>query len=200
MSTVHLLANNVEKAREASLAALGQDWFDHIKGRAYMQLGHSYMFDDYFTANKFFIKARDQFRKQGDVKNIKSTENHLVYLHAYWHIEYEHSLSTDDYDSLTNTIFYYIKHGDPSRAEDLLNQIDIENLSERRRAFYWYYQGLLTNNTDDFYRSVEYFVKVSDHFHARLPVEELLKLGENVDGLKIFLRKGVSYEKTDIHS
>ncbi|WP_175495015.1 hypothetical protein [Paenibacillus sp. cl141a] len=78
-----------------------------------------------------------------------------------------------------------------------MNEIDINDLTDRQRAFCWYYKGLLKDETKFQYHSIDFFVKIADYYRLRLPVEELRKLGENEEALKIFLRKGISNEEDE---
>lgn len=192
LGAVHLLSNDVKKARNYLNEILVQDWFEYVKASAYNQLGHSYMFDDYLMSNTYLDKALTLFNELGNVMNSKNVRYDISFLHSYWKIEHEFStLKPNDYDALTNYIFYLIQMGEKSHAETLLNEINVDELSDRRRAFYWYYLGLLTDTTTFYYQSIDYFVKINDHYHMRLPIEELRKLGENEEALKIFLRKDV---------
>lgn len=192
LGSVHLLSNDVKKARNYMNEILVQDWFGHVKASAYHQLGYSYMFDDYLMSNTYFDKALTSFNELGDIKNSEIVANDISFLHSYWKIEHEFStLKPNDYDTLTNYIFYLIQMGEKNHAETLLNDINVDELPDYRKAFYWYYMGLLTDKTTFHYQSIDYFLKINDHYHMRLPIEELHKLGENEEALKIFLRKDV---------
>src|SRR5690606_32044180 len=141
-------------------------------------------FDDYLMSNTYFDKALTLFNELGDIKNSKIMEYNISFLHSYWKIEHEfNTLKPNEYDALTNYIFYLIQTGEKSHAETLLNEINVDELSDYRQAFYWYYLGLLTDKTTFFYQSIDYFVKINDYYHMRLPIEELRKLGENEEAL-----------------
>ncbi|GAA0356564.1 AimR family lysis-lysogeny pheromone receptor [Bacillus horti] len=195
MSMVYLLENNVEKAREYGKALLNKDWFEHTKAIAYSRLGHSYMFDDFYTSKMYLEKALKLYTEMEDWNNATIVEYDISFMSSYWKADQEHPKNLDDFEILTNYIYYLIQTGDKSFAEKLWNKIDVTALSERDQAFHWFYKGLLTDDTKYYYYSIDYFVKVSDYFHVRLPVDELLRLGENEEALKIFLRKGISHEK-----
>lgn len=193
LGPVYLHSNNVKKARSYMNEILVQDWFGHVKASAYSQLGYSYMFDDYLMSNTYLERALTLFNELGDIKNSEIVVNDISFLHSYWKINHEFStLKPNDYGTLTSYIFHLIKMGEKSQAQTLLNEIKVDELlSDYRKAFYWYYLGLLTDKTTFYYQSIDYFVKINDYFHMRLPIEELRKLGENEEALKIFLRKDV---------
>ncbi|GAA0352072.1 hypothetical protein J2S11_004259 [Bacillus horti] len=199
---IYLYQNKPDKAREYSHLVIKENTFFELSiGRAYYQLAYSYMLDDYHMSSYFFKKAYIYFSKQ---KNDKSLEEHKInttFTKLYWESIWEkqeppnpHNL--DEYNTYTsNYIFYHIKIGKPLVAEERLNQINLEKLSGWNLAFYWYYKGLVSNNTDFHYRSVDCFIQLDNYFHRRLPLDELRKLGESEAALNVLSKRGDTVEK-----
>ncbi|GAA0352096.1 AimR family lysis-lysogeny pheromone receptor [Bacillus horti] len=199
MSVVHLYSNNLEKAREFSFSVLNQNYFEKVKGRAYNQLGYSYMLDDYDQSIMYLKEALTFFTVQKNIREIEDIKINLTFLKLFWKLDQPISNCTDyinDYNRYElNNIYYLIRLGDSLRAKQLLDDVDLTGRSHWELAFYWYYKGLLTNDVDCYYRSVSYFIKLDDYFHQRLPLAELQKLGENEIALKLLSRKGDYIDK-----
>lgn len=177
--TIYLADNNLTKAREYCHQIIEQDFFKSVKGPAYYNLGHSYLFTDHEQANKYLNKALNLFKSVNNFERVNQTELNLSFLDSYWKVEREFKHNIDNYNWQANYIFYLIQKGKYDSAKELIDKINPENLSEWDKGFYYYYSGLLTNDIDTYYISVECFINMNNCFFLNLPLEKLKDLGEN---------------------
>lgn len=187
MNYVSLFRNEIEKAREYSFLILEQDFFQDLKAAAYHHLGHSYLFEDFDKAKQYMEQAINLYSKFKKGRNLNVAERNLSFLQSYWKIEREFTLPLDTEENYRNYIYYLIQKGCTDVARNYLNKIDVNSITETGKAFYYYYLGLLDNDKEYFYTSVEYFRKVGDRFQLKLPIDKLRTLGENESVLRIFL-------------
>lgn len=177
--TIYLADNNLTKAREYCHQIIEQDFFKSVKGPAYYNLGHSYLFTDHEQANKYLNMALNLFKSVNNFERVNQTELNLSFLDSYWKVEREFKHHIDNYDWQSNYIFYLVQKGKDDSAKELIDKINPENLSEWDKGFYYYYSGLLTNDIDTYYSSVECFINMNNYFYLNLPLEKLKDLGEN---------------------
>lgn len=195
MTLVYLYANNLEKSRHYCYAIIGQDFFEQYKAMAHNNLGQSYMFEDYQKSKDYFIKALNYFIMFDQKESIQEIKNSLAFLYSYWEIDQEFTLSLDDQSSFLNYIYYLIRKSELTLAQEYLNKIDLNHLSNWDKAFYYYYKALIHQDVSTYYQSVEAFLNVNDYYHLQLPLQELKKLGENEEALKIIsLMRGRFHE------
>lgn len=185
MSYIHLVENNLEKSREYSYSILEQNFFEDVKASAHQNIGTSYLLESFNKAEDHLKKALDFFIKHNQTAKIKRATLNLSFLRSYWDQDYTYTQEIDDHACLLNFIYYLIKKGESTLALEHINSINIKELSEWDKAFYYYYKGLLTNDITSFYYSVESFSNINDLFRIQLPLKELEKLGENEVALRI---------------
>ncbi|GAA0368596.1 AimR family lysis-lysogeny pheromone receptor [Bacillus horti] len=196
LSVVHLYSNKLEQSRQASYSILGQDYIHHMKIPALNQLGESYLFTDYQQSLNYFSRALNAAISLDHSQYIRTIKLNISFLHSYYCIESDFEIQIDDQTSLMNYIFYLIQKGDHSLAQEQLDQINIDVLTEWNKGFYFYYRGLLSDNIKLFYQSAEAFDTIEHYFYLQLPLIELQRLGENEEALKIISKKrGSTYEE-----
>ncbi|GAA0381509.1 AimR family lysis-lysogeny pheromone receptor [Bacillus horti] len=195
MSAVHFYSNNLEKSRQYSYSIIGQDFIDYAKTTAFNSLGLTYMLEDYERAKDYFTKAINYAITFNHSVYLKSARLNLSFLQSFYGIKSDFSESIDDHVTLANYIYHLIQKGEHSLAREHLDQIDYENLTELDKGFYFYYNGLLKNDSSTFYESVEAFLNAENYFYVQLPLLELQKLGENEEALTILSKRGKYYEK-----
>lgn len=184
---VALLNNDLEKSRYYSSLVLNQDFFSHVKAVAYHHLGHSYFFQDYKKSKMYFEKAIECFKQDPKSNNINVAYGNFSFLMSYWKKDYEFFLPLNNHSNIANYIYYLIQKDEHEKAKECLSKIDINSIQDSDKAFHYYYLGLIDKNKNTLYLSVEWFRKVGDKFHINLPIEELRKLGENENVLRIFI-------------
>lgn len=184
MNYVSLYANDLENAREYSQRIIDQDFFENVKGTAYHHLGHSYMLEDFDKSEYYLSKALDIFQTESRrFEKIHRTMLNISFLNSLWKKPYDFNLPLDAQENLFNFVFHLISKGELSEALSTLDTIELKN--DWYKAFYYYYKGLMTNDENDFFKSVGYFHNIDDYFHLQLPLKELQRLGSNEVILRI---------------
>lgn len=185
---IYLSDNELDLARSYCKKIIDQNFFEKPKATAYFNLGVSYTLEDYVKAHKYLQLAADHSsaRNSPFQRQVKIAFN---FLYSHWGVEREFNDSLDSDEFCLGFIYYLIKKNESAKAQQYLNKIDIVKLSDWNKAFYYYYKGLLTKDTDSYYISVELFLDRSNYYYLQLPLEELRKLGENQRVLHIFSKK-----------
>ncbi|GAA0379078.1 AimR family lysis-lysogeny pheromone receptor [Bacillus horti] len=198
MSTITMYARHSEKLRAYTRAIIEQDYFENAKIRAYHLLGYSYMYDDYQEALIHFNRALEGYKHLSDSVHIKEVEQLISYMNSYWKIEQKPPRNIENEHDFTNYIYHFIRTDNKNIAETLLSSLNVDKLCTREKAFYWYYKGLISEDAEHYYLSIDHFLSMNDYFHLRLPVEELSRLEENNEILKVLLRRKPTEELVDV--
>lgn len=186
MNYVSLYSNNdPEQARYYSSLVIEQDFFEHVKATAYHNIGHSYLFESYDQAKDYLERSITLSKEQERWQLAHSSSLTLSFIQSFWEIEREFPFELKGYSEISEYIFFLIRKGDKEQAKDLLEQIDIETISDWDKGFHYYYLGLIYDDKDFFYDSVEWFKKKGDKFHLMLPIKELHRLKENEKVLRL---------------
>lgn len=199
MSYVSLFANDVHQARYHSTFVIRQDFFEHVKGTAYHQLGHSYFFESYELASKYLRKAIEHYEKDQLKRLAYSSKILLSYLKSHWHKERIFSFKMNSYMERSEYIYHLIQTGDTEQAGKILQKIDEASTPDWAKGFHYFYLGLLHQDRDFFYHSVDWFKATGDYFHCQLPIRQLNQLNENKVVLKILSsnKEEFQYEKNN---
>lgn len=187
MTYIYLYRNNISDARKASEFVINQDITENIKAGSYLNLGHSYFFEDYHTAKSYYDLALNAFLQRNRMDLVNATRYTVSFLQSYHRIERDYEASTlEEYQEKSDYIYYLIQKGDKIKAKELLEGIEVETIPDWNKGFYYYYLGLIENNKDPFYESVKWFRKTSNFYHLEMPIQSLRDLGENETVLEIF--------------
>lgn len=160
-----------------TLAAIREKMFtidyalDPIKAYAYLQLGNSYMLVNYEKARSFFEKSYEC----GTEISKKEARMSMNFTAILWN-KFEDYVADGD---KSNELFLYAKQQNEIEARKILNDVNFDKLNYNQKAFNCYYQALLLDDCNLFYKSIEYFNKSSDKFYKQLPISELEKQGVN---------------------
>lgn len=187
MSYVSLYRNKIDDARHYVSLVLDQDFFEQVKATAYHQLGHSYLFESYDESIKNLELALNRFKKANIETHVNTTSFTIEFVKSFWGIERDFPLELDSYKHIVNYAYYLIQKGEKKEAQEVMNQIDLHSLPDWEKGFYYYYLGLIHDDKDYFYDSVEWFKRMSDFFHLMLPIKELDRLKENKRLLNLLL-------------
>lgn len=177
MNSCYVRKGELELARKHCYNIIENVDYYHFTSLAYLNLGNSFIIDD-------FEKSLDCLRKGLKIADGKLTgttkalKRSLNFLHNVWGKNSEyldlHSKEATDQHEIA---FYYINNKQFKKAEEVLNSIDLEKMSDNQKGFHYYVRGKMTNDLDMFSESVYYFKKSNDFFHRRLPILEMQKLG-----------------------
>lgn len=179
MSVIYKRANNLVQSRKYCHFILEQNYFDIVKAKAHQQIGLSYLYEDY---QKSLYHLKEELKLNtyyGKVDFINKNLRNISFLKSFWGIDHTYSLPLDNLGYFLNYVYYLIKKDDLLLARKKINQIDINQLSERDIAFYYYYQGLITNEISHHLLSIKTFLNLNEHYHLQLPLKEIQKLQGN---------------------
>lgn len=186
MNYICLLSNDVESSRYYSYLVLKQDYYENVKALAFNALGDSFMLEDYEKASHYFTESKYLNEKFNQSYNLNIAERNLSFLQSYWKIEREFTLPLDSHFNKANYTYYLIQKGDIELAKKYLDEVDVKSIPSISRAYFYYYCGLIDQKRATFYHSVKWFQLSRDLFHIKLPLDELLKLGEDKDILAVW--------------
>ncbi|WP_307397445.1 AimR family lysis-lysogeny pheromone receptor [Bacillus horti] len=192
---VHLFSYNLEKARQSCYSIIGQDFIEHVKAAAYINLSQTYLFSNYQLALEYSKRSIDVAITFSHSNYLKMANLNHSFLNSFYGIDFEFTQPLDDHQTLANYIFYLINKGDISLAQGYLEEIDINSLTDWDKGFYFYYKGLIDEDVSTFYKSVDSFVSADNYFFIHLPLLKLQKLGESEEALKILSKRGLIYEE-----
>ncbi|MEC1731562.1 hypothetical protein U0534_20970 [Bacillus atrophaeus] len=82
-------------------------------------------------------------------------------------------------------IFELINQRKLEKALTLLNGLETKKQNENELGFHYYLEGLITNDKEAFYKSIEYFKLSQDKLFIKMPLIKLENMGENPRLLKI---------------
>jgi len=145
-----------------------------------MNIGNAFIMYDFDKAMYYFKRAIslcDEF--SDEIKRIQ-VQHSIDFCKAYWKIDTKpEDINVIDVSSKYNKIFAYIAIDDKGHAFELLESIDIEEITDDEKAFHFFYRGMVTREKEDFYQSIEYFRTTYDKHYRNLSIIELRKMGEN---------------------
>lgn len=178
---VHLHLNNIDTARKYAFMVLNNSTQDSFRSLAYLQLGNSYILENYDIALDYLEKARIY------AINLKDNENRLTqvkrsinFLQNYWDKKPEWlDYKSEDISDKHEVAFYYIRGGNIKQALEILDSIDQNSITDYQLGFHFYLRGLINNDIDHFSKSVAHFKISGDKFYRSIPLIELKKLGVN---------------------
>ncbi|MCY8943979.1 AimR family lysis-lysogeny pheromone receptor, partial [Bacillus atrophaeus] len=113
-------------------------------------------------------------------------KRNLSFLNNYWNKE--NSWINYDSDAVTDVqevIFELINQRKLEKALTLLNGLETKKQNENELGFHYYLEGLITNDKEAFYKSIEYFKLSQDKLFIKMPLIKLENMGENPRLLKI---------------
>lgn len=165
---ITLHTNKIGQLREKLFVM--ENSLDPIKSLAYLQIGNSYMFSNYDKARECYLKGMDCATEKSEVE-LKKSINFLAIL---WD-KFEDCIEDND---RANKLFYYAKKN-KSMGINLSEKVNMEELNDHQKGFHYYYLGLLLEDENMFYLSIESFNNVDECFYKQLPLNELKKVCNN---------------------
>ncbi|MBD1379138.1 AimR family lysis-lysogeny pheromone receptor [Metabacillus arenae] len=151
----------------------------------YMNLGNTYMFENYDKARSYFLKGVDACEYNPIYKPL--LERSLSFLANYWSKENSYLVEeSEDIDDIQEIIFHKISIGQSEEALEMLNSLNKHELTDYDLAYDNYFRGLISKEKSYLYESIKYFKLTGDKFYRNAPLIELKKLGESDHILELF--------------
>lgn len=144
---------------------------DPIKANNFLQYANSHMFNDYDKV-KEYLDIADSYALDNPTiqKEIVKSRNFA----AIYYKDFSSYTKDGDY---SNELYYYCMKKDVKLAENILEKIEFDKLTDYQKAFNCYYRGLLYGDEKLLCKSISYFNGCGDKYYKRLAVEELGNLG-----------------------
>jgi tetratricopeptide (TPR) repeat protein len=175
----HLHLDNVVEARRYANMVLDNSTQDSYRSLAYLQLGNSYILDNYDEAIECFNHARMYSVKLNDNgTRLTQVLRSITFVQNYWgkDVEYLNSKSHDVSD-IHEVAFNKIRQGKHKEAIEILDSVEQLSLNSYVLGFHHFYRGLISGDIETFMESVINFKKSGDRYYRNLPLIELKKLG-----------------------
>lgn len=182
MASVNIHQNKISEARRYGQLVLDNTTQDSLRYLAYINLGNSYMFDnpekaiDYLNQARLICKGLDN-----NSYKMAEVERSLNFVMNYWEIPAEYlNFESTNISDIHEVAFYYIRNND-RRGLQILESINIDDLTPSQKGFHFFYRGLATKDKKYFYESLKYFNIAGDKYYKQISLIELKKLGTEED-------------------
>ncbi|MGG1013445.1 AimR family lysis-lysogeny pheromone receptor [Bacillus spizizenii] len=184
LSNIYLNENNLELCREYAQKAISSTDTQRFLVFSYLTIGTSYIFSDFNLSKQNYLIGL-KFAK-GNPGFEEFFKRNLSFLNNFWNKENEWiNYDSDAVTDMQEVIFELINHKELSKALQLLNKLEERDQNENELGFHYYLKGLITNEKEAFFKSVEYFKASQDKLSIKMPLIQLEKMGENPRLLKI---------------
>ncbi|MCY9166775.1 AimR family lysis-lysogeny pheromone receptor [Bacillus atrophaeus] len=184
LSNMYLNENKLELCREYANKAIQSTSTKRFLVFSYLTIGTSYIFSDYNLSRQNYLSGYEI--SKGNNVFEEFFKRNLSFLNNYWNKEN----SWINYDSdavidVQEVIFELINQRKLEKALTLLNGLETKKQNENELGFHYYLEGLITNDKEAFYKSIEYFKLSQDKLFIKMPLIKLENMGENPRLLKI---------------
>lgn len=177
---VNLFDGEMSKSREFGKRALEVTEDDNLLSLIYMHLGHASIFESFDKANDFLNKSLDYSLKVGNERISRDIKSSLNFLHNYWSKDAPYlNHNSAHINDIQEVAFDLIRKGKNEEALKMIEVMNVEGLLEKEKGFNFFLKGLISNNKEDYYKSIVHYKNVGDKFLRNAPLVELQKLGEN---------------------
>lgn len=186
MMNVHMHQNNVSEAKRYAYLVLDNTTQENLRFLAYLGLGNIYTFESLEKSIDYLNQARLIGKTLANNEpRMLEVERSLNFVRNYWGVQPEHiNYQSENISDIHEVAFYYIRSGKIEEAKEILFNIDLDKLNPYNKGFHFFYRGLITNNKEDFYKSIFNFKEVGEVFYRNISLIELKKMGENPELLK----------------
>lgn len=178
LTGAYLANGEINKSRQFAHMGINNTEKPVLKAMLKLQLGNSYIFENYNLANMYLKNARKLCLENNVTSKLKQVESSMNFLNNVWNKtpEFIDVKSTDPSD-LHEMVFYCINKGNSKEAQNLLSKIDVNELSSQSKGFNSYYRYLITKEEKYLYESIKCFREAKDKFFITLPMIKLEEIG-----------------------
>lgn len=183
LGMISVYNDDSESARKYTDICLKSDINGDRLSSVYYIKALSYLYSDKAKSIDYMKKSMQSAKSEIFYREAKMTLTFIQNLYGEkpTYLE-ENSQDIRDYHEI---VHYHIRNGDKDKASGLLEKIDVQNISDYSKPFYYYFKGLITGDADDFYKSTLAFKKYGSKLYRKLPLIELKKFGVNEIALEI---------------
>ena len=180
MSVAYLHKSMIEESRQNAYNVLNSDVAESVKTLTYLNLGNSYIIENYDKSFQYLQKGlelAEKFNLQNAQTQIKRSINFLM---NYWKQSPTYLDETsEEVPDKHEIAFMHIRKNNIEKALEILESINQNEMTNLQKGFHYFYRGLIANSKEFFYQSITYFKMTGDSFYRQLPIIELRKMGEN---------------------
>ncbi|MED1863301.1 AimR family lysis-lysogeny pheromone receptor [Fictibacillus nanhaiensis] len=173
---IALHTNDITKIRK-NYENIDRFQFDLDKAKYNLMLGNSYMFESYDKSYELLCKALKYAYDSECEFRITDTKRSINFLQNYYN---KTSLYIDSNSSAISDIHEYafslIRKNNPEGLR-ILENMDLEKLTDHNKGFHFFLKGLATNNIEHFWTSIKSFNKTNEKYYKTITLIELKKLG-----------------------
>lgn len=197
LSYMSLYNNEVDNSRYYANMIIENTDNPYFMATAYHILGNSYLYETFEESLFFLNKALNYYDLSNREQHKKVVIRNMNFVKCFWNKEVntcssEHQNSNEmkelEFHDICEIAFYEIRNENTHKAKEILATLDLLEMADRKKGFYYYYMALASgDNIDLFYDSVRYFRKSGDKYYIKLPLKELKRLGERESILSVFI-------------
>jgi tetratricopeptide (TPR) repeat protein len=180
MSVAYLHKGMIEESRENANNVLNSDVSESVKAMTYLNLGNSYIIENYNTSFQYLQKGLELAEKFNLLNAQVQIKRSMNFLMNYWgHNPIYLDKTSKEIPDKHEVAFMHIRKNNVKEALKILDSINQNEMSNVQKGFHYFYRGLIANSKEFFYQSITYFKMSGDSFYRQLPIIELKKMGEN---------------------
>lgn len=177
LSQISLQKNDVVNARRYNESITAFDDDSTLIASAYHTLGNSYIFESYDRALENLQIARNMYKSRNRTKAMRNVENSINFLQNLHYKKPEYLCVSDEKTDIHANAFYLIRSGKLSKATEILNKVNINNLNNFSKGFHFFYRAEISKDENTYLDSIDYFKESGDAFYRTLPLQGLKELG-----------------------
>jgi hypothetical protein len=175
-SEINLHKNNVCHVRKR-LQNIESCENEYHKALKYLTLGNSYIFESFEKASEYMMKSLEIATKYNYENRIIQAQRSLNFVQNYWRkIPMYLNEESDKISDRHELAFFYIRNNN-SKGLEILNSINIDDLTDLQKGFYFFYKGLALDSKEMYFKSLKSFNICGEEFYKNLPIIELKKSG-----------------------
>lgn len=197
LSYISFYNNDIDTCRYYANMIIGNTDNPYYKATAYHTLAHSYLYESLEEGLLHLNNAFNYYEISMKEDHKKTIIRNMNFVKCFWNKEVStcnldlvnsNSIVDLEFHDIVDLAFHGIRNGKIEKAKELLDTINLSELTDWSKGFYYYYRALASDdNIDLYYNSVKYFRKSGDKFYLKLPLKELKRHGERESILKAFV-------------
>jgi len=177
--------NNLELARIQCKKVITEVSNEYIVSMAYLHLGNSYIIENFDKAERYLKKG--MLKAYGISKRTyEMLITSINFLYNVWnkkpmYLNHDSELTSDK----IAIAFHYVNDNRNNDALAVLKSIDVSNINDNDKAFYYYISALIENNKKLYCKSLQFFNSSGDVYFKNLPLIKLKNMGIDEDIIEL---------------
>jgi hypothetical protein len=174
---VDLHKGNIDKVKEFA-NKIPDCKHPNIQCMLYLQLGNAYTFESYEKSIKYLKLGNNIAKLNNNQTGIKQTQASINFVNTY-HGKGDLELKPEskNVSHKHEIAFDLIQKGQSQQALEILENMDVDTMSDMSKGFHFYYRGMATNDERHFFKSLKFFSSAGEVFYKTTSLLELKKIG-----------------------